>query len=237
MKLLWLIALLAACDSSSPRQSFEASMARDRGTLVDQVNPAQDGVPYFTEKTLNPTWDSKAAIVRIPESLKLIAQDNRERDASMFRGHVSFVAFAFTSCAGFCPSLVKNLSGVAEVLAKTPGVQFVVITVDPETDTPRKLSDYAHEMKLSTPARWTFLTGEKKIIYSLIKDTFVSQAFERPKAMPKRFAHSEHFYVIDGEGRLRGVLSGTRLDTQKAAQEIITKLGLQSDSEVRAQVR
>jgi protein SCO1/2 len=47
----------------------------------------------------------------------------------------------------------------------------VSITVDPERDTPAVLSRYA-DRYAAHPARWLFLTGDKRAIYGLAKEGF-----------------------------------------------------------------
>jgi protein SCO1/2 len=50
-------------------------------------------------------------------------------------------------------------------------LRLVSITVDPERDTPEVLSRYAERYR-ADPARWLFLTGDKRAIYHLAKEGF-----------------------------------------------------------------
>jgi protein SCO1/2 len=213
--------LSSGCTGSS---SFDAAIERSRETTVDDVAAIGKGAPFYTEHSLNPVWDAsgKTSIVRIPE-IKLTAQDGKPRDEKLFRGKKTFVAFFFASCGGFCPTLVKNLQKVERELGATNDLQFVLMSVDPENDTPPMLRGFASKMQL-TPGKWTLLTGDRETIYSLARDRFASQAFQRVGATPRRFVHSEHFYVIDEEGRLRGVLNGNRPDAPKEASKLMAQL-------------
>lgn len=202
--------------------SFQAAIQKQRQAGVDQVSPVNKGLPYFSPKTLNPTWEGAAGAdkVAIPP-IRLRNQEGAVVTESLFQGRTTFVAFIFTSCSGFCPFLLSNLKKVAQTYPD-PNLQFVAISVDPEIDTPERLKSYQKRLKLDS--RWTLLTGEEPMLRKLIKETFVSQAFQRKNTEERNFAHSEHFYVIDKNGYLRAVLNGTRLDTTETSGTVIAKL-------------
>lgn len=221
--ILILFSGLISC-SLKPRDSFHAAVEKYRGTLVDQVNPAGVGAPFFSVKMLNPTWSEETTpIVKMPP-LKLIDQDGQPRDQEFFKNKITFITFIFTSCQGFCPNLVKNLQAVEAKLGDSKDIQYVAITVDTENDKPEQLRAFAKRMRLATGKSWTLLTGDHETVISLAKDTFASQAFQKLKPGPRNFAHSEHFYVIDQKGRLRGILNGTRVDSPEAAAELMAQL-------------
>jgi len=225
-------AALLASTACHKTDSFDAEIAKQRGTLVDQVNVVGTAAPFFTIKTLNPIWadDGKTPIVRIPK-LSLIDQDGRRRDQTLFTGKITFVGFIFTSCQGFCPFLVGGMQGVERDLSGRSGsIQFVALSVDPKNDTPERLHDYARRHKLAVGKSWTLLTGDKQTIYSLARATFASQVFKRATAEPN-FVHSEHLYVLDAQGRLRGVLNGTRTDLKRDARKLVEQLLAESSKE------
>lgn len=207
--------------------SIEDTIAQQRNTLVDQVNPVGKGPAFYTTETLNPIWtDTKETpIVRIPE-FSLTNQDGKTQTQDLFKGKISIVTFIFTSCSGFCPTLIRDLKDVAkEVGANEKDIQYVAISVDSEADTPKSLTNFARKYQLDTKSgKWTLLTGEEKTVYLLARDTFASQAFKKKKQGPRDFAHSEHFYVIDSQGRLRSILNGTRVDTPKEAKIVVSQL-------------
>lgn len=212
--------VLAAC-ACYQTESFEAATAQHRGTLVDQVNTAGEGAPHFTVQTLNPTWDVSQpdTLVSIP-ALELIDQDGKARNQSLFFGKISFIGFFFATCHGFCPFLIEGMKAVENELAtQTDAIQFVALSVNPSEDTPARLRAYANERDLATAKSWVLLTGEQEVIYALAKNTFASQVFKRPM-QETNFVHSEHLYVIDGDGYLRGVLNGTRTDLRRDAKRL-----------------
>jgi protein SCO1/2 len=77
--------------------------------------------------------------------LALIDQDNRPFDAARLRGGWSFVFFGFTSCPDACPLTMTALAETNKLLADLPAPlrpRVVMISVDPERDTPERLAGY-----------------------------------------------------------------------------------------------
>jgi len=70
------------------------------------------------------------------------------------------INFIFTTCTTICPSLTATFRRVQEELAaRAPDVQLISISVDPITDTPERLRDFATRFKAGPG--WTFVTGDK----------------------------------------------------------------------------
>lgn len=221
--------MLMALISCKKQDEFQEAISKHRHSLVDQVNPPGVGVPYYTIETLNPVWkiSDKTPLISIPPLL-LKDQNGRTRDQSMFQGKISIVGFIFTSCSGFCPFLVEGMKSIEkEVTSLGKDVQFVGLTVDPENDSPQRLQAYAEQKNLSGD-RWLLLTGDKETIYGLARQTFASQVFRRKSVTPS-FVHSEHLYVIDQKGYLRGILNGTRVDVKKDARTLLSQLAISPD--------
>ena len=74
--------------------------------------------------------------------LALVDQDNRPFDAQRLRGGWSLLFFGFTSCPDACPTTMTALAQTNKLLADLPGAlrpRVVMISVDPERDTPERL--------------------------------------------------------------------------------------------------
>ena len=72
---------------------------------------------------------------------ELVNQHGEFVDEFLFAGKWSLVFFGFTHCPDFCPT---TLSILAQLESKMQGnaPQMILISVDPERDTPMKLRDY-----------------------------------------------------------------------------------------------
>lgn len=117
-------------------------------------------------------------------------------------GKVWIADFIFTSCAGPCPVMTRSMAGVAKKLELYPEVEFVSVSVDPETDTPEVLARYGEKFG-ANPARWHFLTGSIDAIQQLAVKGFMIGAVDDP------VIHSTKFCLVDRKGQIRGYYTGT----------------------------
>jgi protein SCO1/2 len=86
-------------------------------------------------------------------------------------GTVWIANFIYTQCPETCPVQTAELARLQAEFPAEPDLRLVSITVDPERDTPAALAAYA-ERHGADPARWLFLTGDKRAIYRLAKEGF-----------------------------------------------------------------
>jgi protein SCO1/2 len=105
--------------------------------------------------------------------------------------------FIFTTCAGPCPVMSSRMADLAEAFADNPAVQFLSISVNPETDTPEVLREYADRYQADT-SRWHFVTGDRNVIHSLAVEGFKLGSVDEP------IMHSTRFVLVDDEGYVRG---------------------------------
>ena len=69
------------------------------------------------------------------------------------------MSFIFTTCTTICPILTATLSSAQDDLLASPVKPVLIsISIDPEVDTPDKLTAYAKKFKASED--WVFLTGK-----------------------------------------------------------------------------
>jgi protein SCO1/2 len=81
------------------------------------------------------------------------------------------INFIFTSCSAVCPVMAATFSQVQERLGeKRERVRMLSVSIDPEHDTPARLSEYAQRFRAR--ADWHFLTGNQDAIRR------VQQAFD-----------------------------------------------------------
>ena len=213
----------SACQSRY--KSFDDAITAARTTTQPVVNTASDGLPYFTSKTLNPIWQENgpAPIVRFPE-VTWKDQYNQTQNQDFLKGKRTIVAFFFSTCAGFCPMLIEKMRKMQASLYDLPDVQFLGITVDPELDTPARLKDYSKQRGIKPSDPFKLLSADAATIQLLVRDTFASQAILRENTDIRSFAHSEHFYLLDQQARLRGILNGTRIDAPVEARKMLLAL-------------
>ena len=86
----------------------------------------------------------------------------------LVKGKVVAINFIFTTCTTICPPLTATFRRVQQQLAEQKvSAQLISISVDPATDTPERLHEFA--AKFNAEPGWTFVTGSTSDIDSILK--------------------------------------------------------------------
>lgn len=125
--------------------------------------------------------------------------------------------FFFTHCPGICPKLTMSLHKVQEAYKEDKNIIINSFTVDPAGDDAKTLNEYGERFKIDA-AKWQLLTGEKKEIYKLARNSFMIVAADGDGG-PGDFIHSEKLVLVDTHKRIRGYYNGT--DEKEVTQLIL----------------
>jgi protein SCO1 len=116
-----------------------------------------DHAPKAQEPTAAQKWFS---------DVELVNQDGEKVRfyTDVLKGKTVVVNAFFTTCTSVCPPMNRNFEKIQEAFGDRVGkdIFLVSLTVDPATDTPARLKDYA--AKFHARKGWTFLTGRKENI-------------------------------------------------------------------------
>lgn len=118
-----------------------------------------------------------------------------------FAGKYVFVYFGYTFCPDICPTTLLTLKKVREQLVDgADRVQVIMVSVDPERDTPETLDTYVHYFDDS----FVGITGSKEEIDAL-GDPFgvYYEKGEGSAATGYLINHSARVYLIDPSGNAR----------------------------------
>lgn len=92
----------------------------------------------------------------------LTNQDGKKLSLGELKGKVVLLTFAYTSCPDICPLLTAQFANIQRRLKESGYDDFflLLITVDPEVDTPEVLKAYANRFQADLSS-WAFLTGDR----------------------------------------------------------------------------
>ena len=112
-------------------------------------------------------------------------------------GATEVMAMVFTSCPTLCPTLVHDLKAMdASMRGRAhDGTHFVLVTIDPEHDTPQVLSRFRNRMGLD-PDRWTLLRGSE----SDTRELAAVLGLAYGKGDGRNYTHSSLITVLDRGG-------------------------------------
>lgn len=127
--------------------------------------------------------------------------------AADWKDNIIVVDFFFTHCPAVCLRLAASFKKVQESFPSDNHLLFNSFSVDPVGDSVPVLRQYAERLHLDTH-NWHLLTGDKKEIYKLARNSFMLVATDGDGG-PEDFIHSEKLVLIDKQKRIRGYYTGT----------------------------
>jgi cytochrome oxidase Cu insertion factor (SCO1/SenC/PrrC family) len=85
----------------------------------------------------------------------------------LVKGKIVIISFIYTSCTDICPLTTARLAQLEEKLGDMVGreVFLISMTVDPKTDTPERLKEYAE--RFGAGPGWSFVTGKSDDIRAI----------------------------------------------------------------------
>ncbi len=148
-------------------------------------------------------------------------QDSSSIQLQDLKGKVTVLVMIYTSCKVACPRLVADMRNIeSEIPAKyLPDVQFVLVSIDPETDTPSRLKSFAHENQMDA-SHWIFLQGTEYTTRELAN--VLSVKYE--EISPMDFSHSNIISVFNPNGEMVHQQEGLGVDNAETIDIIISTL-------------
>ncbi len=121
------------------------------------------------EETKSAAEASSFSSMNIPDE-QVLDQNGKELKfySDLVKNKTVAINFIFTTCTAICPSLAATFRRVQQdAAARGLEVQLISVSVDPTTDTPERLRDFATKFKAGP--NWTFVTGDKARIDSVLQ--------------------------------------------------------------------
>ncbi|HEX2532361.1 MAG TPA: SCO family protein [Chitinophagaceae bacterium] len=138
-------------------------------------------------------------------SFRMTNQAGQPVSEAAYDGRITVTDFFFTRCPVICPKMTRSLKQVQEAFGDK--IRIRSFTVDPGRDTPAVLAAYRKRFAISG-ASWQLLTGDKKEIYKLARNSFRVVATDGDGG-PQDFIHSDRLVLTDRRQRIRGYYDGT----------------------------
>lgn len=126
-------------------------------------------------------------------------QDNKTLTFSDLEGDNLVIVMIYTSCKAACPRLVADMKSINSKLTDSAkkNLKMILISIDPETDTPERLKEFAIENNM-TDEEWLFLVGNENDTREFAAVTAVNYK----KISPLDFSHSNIISVFDKQGEM-----------------------------------
>lgn len=165
---------------------------------------------YVALQTQQPAVPSTAMVLPNPDPLpafELVDQSGSAIDETVFEGQWDLVFFGFTHCPDVCPTTLQvlaNAKAALDDLGVSPLPRIVLVSVDPERDTPEILAQYVGHFGAGNLG----ITGSLEGVRALT--TGLGIYFEKQERDDGNYLvdHSAAVLLIDPQGRFSALFSG-----------------------------
>jgi protein SCO1/2 len=152
---------------------------------------------------------AKATLLDPPRPLPAFALTDHTGasfDPFRLKNHWSLLFFGFTHCPDVCPTTLGMLAQTEKILGDLPveqRPQIVLISVDPQRDTPQQLASY---LRFFSPS-FTGVTGTQDAIDKFTQALGVPVAISEVANGGYTVDHSAAIFLIDPNGAMRALFS------------------------------
>lgn len=163
------------------------------------------------KRTQNKFLNQDSVLVKFPEIIK---------------DKVTLFAMIYTHCPDICPMTTHNMKLIDDSLdAKLKErIKLVVITFDPERDSPAVLKDYA-SIRGYDLSRWIFLSGDeldtKEVMLKFgIKAVKTDSTYDENGKLSYYITHTDRLTLIDQNGFIRKNYQGSVINVEEVKNDI-----------------
>lgn len=134
------------------------------------------------------------------------------------KGKTLVMVMIYTTCKAACPRLVADMRNIESKIPNNllNDVNFVLVSIDPKTDTPKRLKEFAVE-NFMDGEQWTFLQGS----VSNVREFANVLAVKYKQISPLDFSHSNIISVFNSKGELVHQQEGLGVDNNETINKII----------------
>ncbi|NEN25780.1 SCO family protein [Cryomorpha ignava] len=177
--------------------------ANEQNIETQRKNTIGETLPELSIYNLPSTWTT---------------QNGKDIELKDLQGDVVVMVMIYTTCKAACPRLVADMRNIQSQVpgANNKNVKYVLVSIDPETDTPERLKQFAIDNEMDSN-QWVFLRGSENDTREFAAVLAVSY-----KAIsPIDFSHSNIISVFDKQGVLVHQKEGLGVDSKETLASII----------------
>lgn len=159
---------------------------------------------------------SDLSIYNLPS--KWTNQNGQNLEMKDLKGKVLVMVMIYTSCKAACPRLVADMRNIESRLPDNikKNVKLVLVSIDPEVDTPKRLKEFAIANKMDGN-QWEFLRSTEENT----REFAAVLAVNYKKIAPLDFSHSNIISVFNADGELSFQQEGLGVNSDQTVQKII----------------
>lgn len=144
----------------------------------------------------------------------------------IIKDRITLMAMVYTHCPDICPMTTHNMQLVEQRLPDElkNKVKFVIISFDPNRDTPAELKKFA-ELRDINFNNWFLLSGDmnntKEVMLKFdIKAIPADSTYDEDGELSYSIIHTDRISLIDKDGRLRSNYKGSTANLDMILEDI-----------------
>lgn len=135
---------------------------------------------------------------------RLLDDHNDRFTEHQFKHHWNLLFFGYTQCPEICPTTLKVMAQVKQIVGFHSPFQMFMVSINPEGDTPEQLQNFLAQSQYHKGAV-RGLTGDRKMIQKLADQIGLYVQEQIPDA--GHIGHSGTLLVINPHGQLQALLT------------------------------
>jgi protein SCO1 len=201
------------------KQYSENAVVLPRQLLLDDVVEYENNGKTLTDSIWHKTGN-----------IKLVNQLGDTVNLYDIKGKAIVLDLFFTHCPSICPRLTRSMKslqnsfktgGGSRLKIDTSVVQFISLSIDPESDSVAQLKTYANNFGIN-PDNWWLLTGNRDSIYKFIfEELKIDKLSTEP--VDTGFAHTSRFALLDKDYISRGRLGQAYDGLDSASMKLLAR--------------
>lgn len=218
--------IMSACSPQPETQNAQTSYQCPMKCEGDKVSSKEGACPVCKmdlmpikaneHEEVSPDEISEMSIFNLKS--KWYTEENEEILLEHLKGKTTVMVMIYTTCKAACPRLVADMRSIESkiIAANRTEVQYVLVSINPETDTPEVLKSFAIENEMDGE-QWTFLQGTTADVRELSNVL----AVKYKEISPIDFSHSNIITVFDDLGEMVHQQEGLGVDNEETVAVII----------------
>jgi protein SCO1/2 len=162
-------------------------------------------------------------VARQMSPFSLVERSGRQVTQEDLAGKIVIVHLMFTGCSFGTGGVMQRMAELQQRTASMPEVLLVSLTVDPLSDTPAVLTEFAQAHR-ADPDRWLFLTGGRTDIRRLVQTSFYPPPPDAVQRDQSDFVGLDTLTLVDPRGRILESFEGLNPDSVNQLVAQIEKL-------------
>ena len=146
-------------------------------------------------------------------------QNDETVNIATLKDKLQVLAFVYSYCEHSCPIILAKLKYIERKISpeNKEDIHFLLVSLDPERDTPEVLNQYMKEKELNAKY-WQMFSGDPDDVLEL--SALIGVRYKPMNNESRDISHSNMITILDKKGRIHYQMKGLDASLEKVLSEI-----------------